>query len=258
MLPLFSKASDGNICLKPTLQLIFEQLTKAGFLEFCIVIGRGKRAVEDHFTPDRDYVEMLRRLGKIRESASLSEFYDLIEKVRLQWVFQDTPLGFGDAVRRAGSFVGDSEFLVHAGDTYIDSRGTDHLKRLTRLFYEHSADAAFIIQRIANPRQHGIIAGKEIEPGVFEVHHVVEKPEQPETDLAVLPIYIFKPTIIGILEATPPGVGGEVQLTDGIKELLDRGGRVYALKLGLGDTRLDVGSPENYRDALQHICDSTE
>ena len=79
MLPLFSTDANNKIMLKPVLQLIFEQLYDAGFREFCFVVGRGKRSVEDHFTPDHSSVELLRKKGKTDLAARLEDFYSRVE-----------------------------------------------------------------------------------------------------------------------------------------------------------------------------------
>ena len=78
MLSLYSLSSNGDLCLKPVLQLIFEQLFAKGFREFCFLVGKGKRSVEDHFTPDYRYVELLRRKGEDRKALDLEGFYDKI------------------------------------------------------------------------------------------------------------------------------------------------------------------------------------
>jgi len=119
MLPVFTKAANGQICLKPLVQMIYEHLYDFGLIEFCFIIGRGKRAIEDHFTQDYGYVNMLKDKGKDTSALDLESFYDKLEKSKIVWVNQPEPKGFGDAVLRAKPFVGDEEFLVHAGDTYI-------------------------------------------------------------------------------------------------------------------------------------------
>ena len=124
MLPLFCMGSNGDLLLKPVLQLIFEQLYEVGFREFCFIVGRGKRSIEDHFTPDYSYVELLRKRGKEGLAMELEEFYRKVESSVIAWINQPEPRGFGDAVLRAEPFVDNEPFLVHAGDTYVISRGT--------------------------------------------------------------------------------------------------------------------------------------
>jgi len=79
MLPIFSRSSNGDVCVKPLLQLVFEQLYNVGFREFCFVVGRGKRSIEDHFTPDFNSVVMLKNSGKGVRASDLDGFYEGIE-----------------------------------------------------------------------------------------------------------------------------------------------------------------------------------
>jgi len=249
MLPIFTKASNGGLSLKPLLQVVFEQLFDAGLREFCFIVGRGKRAIEDHFTQDYRYVEMLREKGKVELALELEGFYRRIEESSIIWINQPHPKGFGDAVLRAKPFVGDEEFIVHAGDTYIIS--DNHLDRLFKTHRELRADATFLVQEVKDPRQYGVVLGREAWNGVIKVETVVEKPEEPISQVAIMPVYVFHPVIFKALEVTPPGKGGEVQLTDGIQRLIAWGLKVYAVKLREGDVRLDIGSPESYWEALE-------
>jgi UTP--glucose-1-phosphate uridylyltransferase len=92
---------------------------------------------------------------------------------------------------------------------------------------------------------------KRIKDGVYKVRKAIEKPEEPTSNLAIMPIYIFHPVIFKALKETPLGKGDEIQLTDGIQKLIDWGRRVHAIKLGPRDIRLDIGTIETYWDALE-------
>lgn len=262
MLSVFALGVDGGVCVKPLLQLVFEQLYDVGFREFCFVIGRGKRAIEDHFTPDNGYAAMLKSRGKSNQALDLEAFYRKLEDSTMIWVNQPEPRGFGDAVLKARFFAGDEATLVHAGDTYIMSDGNRHLERLMRSIEELGSDAALIVQEIEDPRQYGIIEGEEIDQGTYRVRRAVEKPMKPATNLAIMPVYIFTPVIFKALEVTPPGVGGEIQLTDAIQRLIDWGLKVHARKLRPEEARLDIGTTEAYWEALrlsyQHVSNPVE
>ncbi len=250
MLPIFARLTNGDVGVKPLLQLVFEQLYDAGFREFCFVVGRGKRTIEDHFTPDLNCVIMLKDRGKDNQASDLESFYLKLKTSTILWVNQPEPKGFGDAVLLAQPFVQDEHCLVHAGDTYIFSRDAEHLKSLVKSHERLKADATFIVQEIADPRQYGIIRGKEMEKGVYRVVEAVEKPEKPPTNLAIMPIYIFHPVIFKALEKTPLGKGGEIQLTDAIQKLVEWDLNVCAVRLDPEEVRLDIGSPETYWEAL--------
>jgi len=250
MLPIFSKTTHGDMLVKPVVQLVFEQLHEAGLREFCFVVGRGKRGIEDHFTPDTDCLRTLKCMGKKGQASDLESFYDRLDTSSIMWVNQPAPKGFGNAVLLAKPFVQSESCLVHAGDSCIISRNMDYVKKLLEGFERFNADAAFLVLEIENPRQYGIVEGDEVEPGLLRVKSIVEKPEKPKTNLAVMAMYVFRPVIFKALEATKPGINGEIQLTDAIEKLVEWGLKVYAVKLDSSYDHLDIGSPERYWQAL--------
>ena len=251
MLPVFARARNGHKCLKPLVQLVFEQLYELGLREFYFIIGRGKRAIEDHFTPHPNYLTILEGKGKGGYADELRNFYLKIEDSSIVWVNQPEPKGFGDAVARVAPFVGNEPILVHAGDTYVISDQNHHLKNLMKVYNEMNSDAAFVIQRVEDPRQYGVIEAEKIGEGVYRVIKAVEKPDKPPTDLAIMPIYIFRPVIFKALRETLPGWGGEIQLTDAIQKLVNWELRVHAIELESNDVRLDIGTVETYWEALE-------
>jgi UTP--glucose-1-phosphate uridylyltransferase len=251
MLPIFSKTVQGDMCVKPVVQLVFEQLYEVGLREFCYVVGRGKRGIEDHFTPDLNCIKTLADMGKNGLASDLEVFYEKLEKSKIMWVNQPEPKGFGNAVLMAQPFVQNEECLIHAGDSAIISKNMDYLKKLIDAYERLKADAAFIVLEIDNPKQYGIVEGAEVEEGIIKVKRVVEKPEKPATNLAILAMYIFKPVIFRALQETKPGKNGEIQLTDAIQKLIDWNMKVYAVKLPKTYSHLDIGSPERYWEALE-------
>jgi UTP--glucose-1-phosphate uridylyltransferase len=258
MLPIFSVTANGEPSVKPVLQLVFEQLYDSGLREFCCVVGREKRSIEDHFTADSNYVSMLEGVGKNGQAMDLQGFYKKLKTSTIMWVNQPEPRGFGSAVLLARPFVQSEGFLVHAGDSCILSKNMDYVKILMNAFERLDADAAFIVLEIENPRQYGIVEAEEIEQGIYRVKAATEKPEKPATNLAIMAMYAFRPVIFEALEQTRPGKDGELQLTDAIQKLIDWGSKVYAVKLGKDYKHLDIGNPERYWDALRlsyrHFC----
>jgi UTP--glucose-1-phosphate uridylyltransferase len=250
MLPIFYRLKNGDVGVKPLLQIVFEQLYNAGFRSFCFVVGRGKRSIEDHFTPDYNSVFMLKNKGMKSQASDMDDFYERLKSSTIFWVNQPEPKGFGDAVFLSRSFVQDEPFLVHAGDTYIISNGAEHLSSLMRVHERLNGDATILVQEVENPKQYGVIEGNEIENGVYKVRRAIEKPEKPKTNLAIVAVYVFHPVIFKALGKTAPGKGKEIQLTDGIQTLIDWGLNVYAVRLNQGTIRLDIGSPETYWEAL--------
>jgi len=250
MMPIFFKRDD-EIILKPTLQIIFEELYDSGIREFCFIVGRGKRAIEDHFTPDYNFLEYLKQKGKEVAAKDIEEFYERIENSVILFVNQPQPKGFGDAVLKAKAFVGNEPFIVHAGDAVIFSENNQHIKKVMDIFCKKKAEAVFLLKKVENPKMYGVIEPGEEEGDIIEVKRIVEKPETPPSNLAVVPIYAFDPVILKALEKTEPSKRGEVELTDAIQKIIEWNFKVYAIKPPEGQIWLDIGTPQNYWKALQ-------
>jgi UTP--glucose-1-phosphate uridylyltransferase len=251
MLPVFAQDQHGTLCLRPIVQLIFDDLFEFGAREFCFVVGRGKRVLEDHFTPHHDFIEYLNGRGKNTQAGELEAFYHRVRTSAILWINQPEPLGFGHAVLQAQPFVGDEPFLVHAGDTYIISESSSILERLTSEHTESRADATLTLQEVQDTRHYGVANVTDVEKGNLNVQSVEEKPARPKSNLAIMPLYIFSPAIFEALKSTAPDKGGEIQLTDAIQKLIETGQRVQAIKLREDDLRLDIGTPETYWEALK-------
>jgi UTP--glucose-1-phosphate uridylyltransferase len=248
MAPIFVGNSMNEPFVKPILQAIFEQLFEFGLRDFIMVVGRGKRSIEDHFTPDKSFLNLLMDRGK--GCTELSDFYAKVNSSNMSFVNQPEPRGFGDAVLRARPFV-KGVTLVHAGDTYIISKGNDHLRRLAKAFTDNRAEAAILLQQVEDPRQYGVALTEPGQGGSLFIKKVVEKPEKPTSKLAIMPVYIFSEKIFEMLEKVKPGKGGEVQLTDGIQLLIDGGHRVVGVEIAKDEIRLDIGTPATLMEALQ-------
>lgn len=248
MLPLYVK--EGNtVMLKPLLQAIFEQLYDVGFKEFCFVVGKEKRAIEDHFTPDYEFLNYLLNNGKTEVANSMSNFYEKVKESVLFFVNQPSPKGFGDAVLRAKPFANE-DFLLHAGDTYIISNGNKHIKKLLSVHENYKADATLLVYEVEDPRRYGVITPGSSSDDVIEVVEVEEKPEKPKSRFAIAPVYVFNPVIFKALQNIKEGKGGELQLTDAIGKLIGWGLKVVAIKLSSEEESLDIGTPETYLDAI--------
>jgi len=148
----------------------------------------------------------------------------------------------------------DEDFLVHAGDVSIFSlHKTSILERLRNFYDTNDLDVALVVKKITNNellKQHGvIILGLKCREG-FMVGGVVEKPTEPPSNLAIMPVYIFKAKIFEALKRTTFDCRGELQLADAIQTIIENGGNVGALMMRGDDIRLDIGTPENYLEAL--------
>lgn len=255
MLPLYTKNSNGAVCLKPIVQIVYEQLFNTGLREFCFIVGRGKRTIEDHFSPDYRYLNQLKTSGRTQAAEDLEEFYSKIEASAIIWVNQPEAKGFGHAILQARSFTNEEPFIVHAGDTHITSNGEEHIQQITKT-KEKGAAATLCLLPVKDTRQYGIaeITGTKTP---YTVKRVIEKPQKPPTNLAIMPIYAFTEKIYEALKETKPGKGGEIQLTDGIQKLIEWNQKVLAYKLK-NALHLDIGTPESYWNAqklsYQHLA----
>lgn len=250
MLPIFAFNKDSGICVKPLLQVVFEQFYDFAVREFCFIVGRGKESISNHFTTDVNFVNVLNGDGKHELAEELSNFYGKVQSSSIVFISQSEPRGFGDAVLKAEPYVKEP-FLVQAGDTLILSRENNHLKRLLDVYNRFKVAATLFVKEVEDPRPFGVIEGKEVEQGIYNVKSVVEKPDVPRSNLAITALYLFTPEIFQALRSTSLGKSGELQLTDGIQKLIDAGLDVMALKLGQDELWLDIGSPQSYWTALQ-------
>jgi UTP--glucose-1-phosphate uridylyltransferase len=257
MLPVFSKGIKGEILIKPTLQVVFEQLYDSGIREFCFVVGRGERTIEEHFSKDSSFVSYLRRKGKSDFAEELDAFYRKLEDSSIVFVNQPEPRGFGDAVYRARSFVRHEPFLVRAGDDLVFSTHRQNIETsLVKLFEKMSPDAVLAVQKATNPRSYGVISGDRVGPAIYRVTHIVEKPKRPPSNMAIVASYVFNLRIFDAIEQTRHDSEGELQLTDAIRKLVIDGRGVYAVELRAGERRIDIGTSRSYWDALRYTFEA--
>ncbi len=256
MLPVPIHDPRHGLVFKPFLQLIFEQLFDTGIRRFIFVVGRGKRIIEDHFTPDWSYTEYLRNRGKEREASLLEDFYKKVEASIITWVNQPHPLGFGDAVQRAAQLA-QGPFIVHAGDIAILG-SPNPLAMLIQTYQELQPDALILVREVENPSHYGVVVAAEPKPtpdNIIRVKRVIEKPAKPPSKLAITAVYVFTPSILKALEKTPLGPRGEKELTDAIQKLIDSKADVRALVLDSDKYKfIDIGRPDAYIDAIGFLA----
>jgi UTP--glucose-1-phosphate uridylyltransferase len=206
---------------KPLIQYVVEVAVASGIEEIVLITGRGKRAIEDHFDVAFELEEDLKAKGKHK---LLSEVQRIADLVTFCYIRQKKALGLGHAVLTAKRVVGDEPFAVLLGDDIIDS-DTPALKQMMAVYQRYPASILAIQKVPKTQTQHyGIIDGKRIEDGIYLVKDMVEKPAPSEapSNLAIIGRYILTPGIFDALERTRPGKGGEIQLTDGLKLLMEK------------------------------------
>ena len=254
MLPIFD-CDNNNIIVKPFVQKVFEELYMAGIRNFCFIVGRGKRSIEDYFSIDDSFIHYVRNFGK-KAGIQLEKFYKMISECRIIWINQHRPLGFGHAVLLAEQEVNaDDLLLVHAGDTLLlDKEGHEYplLKNIIKIHEELQPDALVIVKEVSNPKIYGVvILGEKIGNNIYRVNKILEKPCHPPSNIASMAIYTFNNEIFKVLKRVKPSSRGEIELTDGIQLLIENGRDVLAYITPEEYVRIDIGTLENYWEALQ-------
>lgn len=247
MLPVYSNSKKGNLILKPIIQVIFESLYQYNIRDFCFIVGRTKKSVEKHFTPDKNLIKILNDGKKNKLAQILLEFFLKLEKSTIVFTQQPKPIGFGDAIFRGKGFVTKEKyFLLHAGDDIVISNKNKHLKRLENSFKKYNAEIAFLVEKVKNPTQYGVIEGTLLEKGVIDVKKMVEKPKRPHSNLAIIAVYIFRPKIFNYLSQAKKNSSSEKQLATAFNIALKKKARIIGVILENDEKRIDVGTPENY------------
>ena len=217
MMPIFSNINNKKIVL-PLLQYVYEQLYSMNFRDYCFVVGREKRSIEDHFTPHETY---LRDLGGDYKK-TMQRFYEKLERSHLVWINQNKPLGFGDAVKRAERYVGKEDFIVHAGDVTILSENKHPVLRLMEVAKKNpDVKAILLCKKVRDAERYGVPTIKRISNSLFAVEEVIEKPDKPKSEFGILPLYYFKSDVFSSLKKIRPGKGKEFQLTDAIQNMIE-------------------------------------
>ncbi|HTE69989.1 MAG TPA: UTP--glucose-1-phosphate uridylyltransferase GalU [Actinomycetes bacterium] len=238
---------------KPSIQYVIEEAVGAGIEDILIVTGRGKQAIEDHF--DRS-VELENLLTGKGDEDKLEMVRHISDMANVHYIRQKAPLGLGHAVSVAEQHVGNEPFAVLLGDDVIDE-GEKLLSDLVTRFERHGSSviAAMEVER-SQIKAYGCVApADEIEPGLFRIADIVEKPtpEEAPSTLAVIGRYVLHPEIFDALRVTQPGAGGEIQLSDALKHLVqasERGVLAYAFT----GTRYDAGDKNDYLRATVELA----
>jgi UTP--glucose-1-phosphate uridylyltransferase len=229
---------------KPAIQYIIEEARASRVDNFIIVTAEGKESIEHYFTPDEALFALLKGKGK---EALLKHLDYLIETSRFKFVNQAQQLGLGHAILMAKDEIKSDYFGVMLPDDII-SADEPALYQLIELA---EIKKAMIIAIEQVPKElissYGIIDVKvQLEDNLYEVKELVEKPkiEDAPSDLGIIGRYILSSHIFQALEQIKPSAGGEIQLTDAIRSLLQKGHRVFAYKIN--GTRFDVGTPAGW------------
>lgn len=234
---------------KPMIQYAVEEAEKCGIKEFIMITGKSKRAIEDHFDSAWELEENLKSKGK---ESMLAEIQHLLH-LQFAFIRQKTPLGLGHAILCSKPFVNDEPFAVLLSDDIIDP-DSNLLGKMMQFYNEYQA-IVLALQRVPKTEIHryGVIAGREIKKNFYEITDMVEKPKlsSAPSDIAIIGRYILTPDIFHFIEATSPGKGGEIQLTDALKAILKKGSIYGYLFEG---KRYDAGDKLGYLKATVELA----
>ncbi|OLN31797.1 UTP--glucose-1-phosphate uridylyltransferase GalU [Desulfosporosinus metallidurans] len=231
---------------KPTIQYIVEEAIRSGIEDIIIVTGRNKRAIEDHFDRSMELEAFLEKNAK-------DELLDLVQDVArmadIYYVRQKEALGLGHAIYSARKFIGNEPFAVLLGDDVIYSE-VPALRQMMNQYERYGASMVGVQEvPLEDTSKYGIVDGERYVDRLYRAKNMVEKPrseDAPNTRLAIMGRYILNPEIFDILGVLPPGKGGEIQLTDGIKEL---GRYQEILAYEFEGRRYDVGDKLGFVEA---------
>jgi len=230
---------------KPAIQYVVEEAVRAGITDILVISGRGKRTIEDHFDRSFELEYYLETKGKYDE---LKQIREISELGSIHYIRQRDPLGLGNAIAVAEQHVGGQSFAVLLGDDIM----TENNPLLIEMLKVHERYGRSVIGVMEVPKRdiklYGSIVPEFVEDNVARAVSLVEKPDPDEapSNLAVIGRYILTPEIFDALRDTPPGVGGEVQITDAINRLAQEQA-VYAYVFEGG--RFDIGNKLDYLKA---------
>ncbi len=227
---------------KPAIQYVVEEAVAAGITDILVITGRGKRSLEDHFDRSFELEYYLEKAGKDEELAQMRAIADMAE---IHYVRQGEPRGLGHAVSVAREHVGGQPFVVLLGDDIMHEKAGILPGMLAA--YERTGSSILALKKVAREEisLYGSAAAEPVGDNLVRVHDIVEKPPPDEapSDLGVMGRYVLTPEIFDAIDETPPGRGGEIQLTDAIKRLLATQ-PVYGYVFTYG--RYDVGNKLDY------------
>lgn len=240
------------VLTKPLIQYGVEEALAAGMDTMAVVTGRGKRAIEDHF--DISY-ELEHQIKGTSKEHYLTEIRSVITKCTFSYTRQIEMKGLGHAILCGETLIGDQPFAVLLADDLCDAPSKGVLAQMVELYKKYGCSIV-AIEEIPkeDTNKYGVIAGNEIEPGIFMVKDMVEKPE-PEvapSNLAIIGRYILTPDIFNIIRETKPGKGGEIQITDALLTQA-KNGMVLAFKFE--GHRFDCGSIDGFVKATNYFYD---
>jgi len=240
MLPITKSMPKEMLSIvdRPVIHYVVEEAIKAEIDDILIITGKGKRAIEDYFDRSFELEYYLREKGKIEELRQIKEIGEMVD---IYYVRQKKPLGLGDAILHAEKHVNGEPFAVLLGDDIIisDKPAIGQLIEVAERRNSPVLGVEHVPHELVN--KYGIIGGEKIENDLYRIKTLIEKPapEEAPSNIAIIGRYVLTPDVFDALRETPPGKGGEIQLIDALRTLLNKK-EIFA-RIIAGE-RYDVGS----------------
>lgn len=238
---------------KPLIEYGVEEAIQAGMNEMCVVTGRGKHALMDHF--DKNY-ELEHQISGTEKESLLTDIRTLIDSASFTFIRQNEMKGLGHAILTGRPLVGDNPFAVVLADDLCVNPEQGVLAQMVALYNQFRCSIV-AVQEVPESETHkyGVIVGELIKDDIFRVDDMVEKPESgtAPSNLAIIGRYILTPDIFDLIEQTEPGKGGEIQITDALLKQA-KAGCVLAYKFK--GRRFDCGSVEGYIEATNYCYEN--
>jgi UTP--glucose-1-phosphate uridylyltransferase len=238
---------------KPLVQYGVEEAIEAGMTTCAMVTGRGKRSIADHFDISYELEHQIAGTGK---EVYLESIRNVLDKGIFTMVRQREMKGLGHAIHTGQSLIGNEPFGVLLSDDLCINDGPGVLAQMAQLYNQFRCSIV-AIQEVPEDEVHkyGVIAGESLREGIYRVDRMVEKPDPKDapSNLAIIGRYILTPDIFQIIEETPPGANGEIQLTDALQTQATRG-CVMAYKFQ--GRRFDCGSVPGFVEATNYVYEN--
>ncbi|MFV8383009.1 UTP--glucose-1-phosphate uridylyltransferase GalU [Vibrio parahaemolyticus] len=238
---------------KPLIEYGVEEAIEAGMNGMCIVTGRGKHSLMDHF--DKNF-ELEHQISGSSKEVLLDDIRSLIDSASYTYIRQREMKGLGHAILTGCELVGDEPFAVVLADDLCVNEDKGVLAQMVEL-YKQFRCSIVAVQEVPETETHkyGVIAGEMIKEDIFRIDNMVEKPEPgtAPSNLAIIGRYILTPDIFELIENTEPGKGGEIQITDALMQQAQNG---CVLAYKFKGQRFDCGSVEGYIEATNYCFEN--
>jgi UTP--glucose-1-phosphate uridylyltransferase len=224
----------------PTIQHVVEEAVASGITDILMIIGKGQRAIEEHF--DRNF-ELESQLEESNKQEELKAIKRITELADIHFIWQKEMNGLGDAIKYARNHVNNEAFAVLLGDTLIESKNDIPVTRQLMDIFDEYQSSVVALEEVdpSLVSRYGIMDGREIKKGVYMVNNFIEKPDvgKSPSNLAIASRYIFTPEIFSYLDIIREGKNNEIQLTDAM-QLMVKHQKMYGLRFD--GVRHDIGN----------------